>query len=69
MITKAIINSFKIAKERNWEQMYYAFDIHGTIVQPNYKKDVFANEFYPEAKETLQMISVRPDIVPFLWQS
>ncbi len=62
-ITHAIKNCFKIAKERKWVgSVYFSFDIHDTIIVPNYKVGDIPTDFYPEAKEVLQMINDRPDI-------
>jgi len=49
--------------EKQWYEKYFAFDIHGTITIPDYRKtDKSVIEFYPFAKETLQLISKRDDI-------
>lgn len=67
MITKAIRNAFKHASDRSWERTYWAVDIHGTMIVPNYKGGDVPNEFYPWAKEVLQRISQREDIVLILF--
>lgn len=61
-----IENAFKIAKEREWDKTYWAVDIHGTMLKPDYKKDS-DKEFYPLAKETLQILSARPDVCLLLY--
>jgi len=66
-VTKAIINAFAYKITRNWDTMYWAFDIHGTILRPNYTYGSTPDEFYPMAKETLQLISKLPDVVTFLY--
>lgn len=66
MITKAINNCFITAKLRNWKKVYFAFDIHGTILHPNYDKDNIANTFYPGSIEVLKSIN-RPDISTILY--
>lgn len=66
MIVTQIIESFKIKQERNWEKVYYLFDIHGTILKPSYTNDN-NHEFYPFAKEALQLICKRNDICPIMW--
>ena len=58
-IDKMFDHSFK----KEWFETYWAFDIHGTILKPNFRKDHFHAEFYPYAKETLQLLSKRADIV------
>ena len=67
MILKAIKRAVKIAKSRNWDCTYWAFDIHETIVKPNWLTGQIPTEFYPYAKEALQLISVRKDIVQILY--
>lgn len=67
MITKAIRNAIKFKEERSWEKMYWAIDIHGTMIYPNFKGGEIPREFYPHAKETLQLISKRDDICLILY--
>lgn len=67
MITKAITKAFEKAKERNWNKTFWAFDIHDTIIKPNWSQEQIPTEFYPNAKKALQMISQRTDIVCILY--
>lgn len=67
MITRAITNAFRIAQERGWERTYWAFDIHGTIIVPNYKSVQIPTDFYPHAKEALQRISKLEDVCMILY--
>ena len=67
MISVAIKNAFKKAKQRNWDRTYWAIDIHETIIKPNWSETTTPTEFYPKAKETLQYISGRRDIVMILY--
>jgi len=67
-----VVNSIKINHiehmvTKNWGKTYWAFDIHGTILKPNYEYGNIPKEFYPLAKETLQMISKREDVVMMLY--
>jgi hypothetical protein len=55
------------AKSKGWERTYWAFDIHGTILHPTFKENVVSTEFYPYAKEVMQLISQRKDIVRILY--
>lgn len=50
------------AQQKGWSYTYWFFDLHETIIIPNYKAGEIPTEFYPDAKETLQMISKRSDI-------
>lgn len=67
MIEKSIENCLQKAKEKGWDKTFWAFDLHGTIMKPNFRRDVISTEFYPEAKETMQLISKRKDIVRILF--
>lgn len=59
---KAIVNSFKRKEERGWDVLYYYFDIHETILYPDYN-NTSELKFYPYIKEILQYLSKRDDIV------
>ncbi len=61
-IQKMFAHSF----EKKWFDTYWAFDIHGTILIPTFRKDSYDSEFYPWAKETLQLLTKRQDIVMIL---
>jgi hypothetical protein len=67
MITKAIHNAFKFAKDRSWKKTYWAFDIHNTLLIPNYSTSDIPVEFYPYAVEVMQIINRRNDIVKILY--
>jgi len=67
MITRAIENAFRHKEQRGWAKTYWAFDIHGTILKPNHRRDVIATEFYPHAIEVMQLLSKRTDIVRILY--
>lgn len=67
MISVAIKNAFQKAKERNWDKTYWAIDIHETVIKPNWSLTTTPTEFYPKAKEILQYISKRKDIVLILY--
>jgi hypothetical protein len=55
--------------EKEWYETYWAFDLHGTIVKPNYKDVTYPAEYYPYAKKTLQLLTKRPDVKMILWTS
>jgi hypothetical protein len=67
MITKAIKKAFHNAQTKGWEKTYWAFDIHETIMIPNWQAGNIPKDFYPHAKEVLQIISKRKDIVRILY--
>jgi hypothetical protein len=58
-------NSFK----KEWYETYWAIDLHGTIIKPNYVNASWPAEYYPYAKQTLQLLTKRPDIKLILWTS
>lgn len=69
-----IINAFETAysqkARKGWDCIYVAVDIHGTIFKPTYKSFYSSNdEYYPFAKEVLQMMSRRKDTKLILWSS
>lgn len=67
MISNAIINNFEVALQKQWDKTYWAFDIHGTIIIPNYDNDEIPKVFYPNAEKTLRTISNRKDISTILY--
>lgn len=60
-IIKAINTSAQNKIERNWDKEFYFFDIHSTILYPNYKSGGIT-KFYPFAKEALQILSKASEI-------
>jgi len=63
---------FNHAKDKQWYETYHAFDIHGVISKPDYRKDGkdFKINYYPYAKETLQFLTKnRPDMILFIFTS
>ena len=65
-IIRAIEKTFNNAKKRNWDQIYFYFDIHETILYPDYN-NVDALKFYDHAKDVLQYLSTRKDITIALY--
>lgn len=66
-IIRTIDFMFKHAFEKQWYETYWAIDLHGTIIKPTYKGTEM--EYYPMAKETLQLLTKRDDIKLILWTS
>jgi hypothetical protein len=60
-ILKAIENQFKRMEERRWDKIYYFFDLHETVLYPDYDNK-HPLKMYPHAKEVLQHLSERKDI-------
>ena len=67
MIIRAIDNAFKLMKKRNWDKIYYFIDLHGTVVKSNYSTDDIPRDYYPGAKEGLQYLTNRDDIVLIMY--
>ena len=55
-------------REKNWEKIYVAVDIHDTILRACYD-DEETYDFFPSAKEVLQTMTIRDDICLILWSS
>ena len=62
---------FKHSEQRQWYETYWALDIHGVISKPDYRKGKGNKDiqYYPYAKETLQLLSKRDDIKMFMFTS
>ena len=66
MILAQIIEAFKLKQERNWDKIYFVFDIHGTIFKKSYDNNAEL-VYYKYAKEALQKMSKRDDICMIMW--
>ena len=60
---------FEHSLKKEWFYTYWAIDIHGTILIPTFRKNSLDSNFYPYAKETLELISNRKDIILILYTS
>ena len=67
-IVKAFDNAYERAAAKNWDYIYILVDVHGTIFKPSYHNEE-KYEFYPYAKEVLQLLSLYTDIKLILWTS
>lgn len=72
-ILRWIKTMFDHAEKKQWFETYWALDVHGTISIPDYRKgekrsadDKPKVTYYPYARETLQMMSERKDIIMIL---
>lgn len=65
-VIRAFDNAFNRMQERNWREVYICIDVHETILYPDYnnKEEL---KYYPLAKETLQLLSKRGDIILILY--
>jgi hypothetical protein len=62
-----LVNHFDYKEKRGWDKTYWFFDIHGTILKPNYQAGNIPKEFYPHAKEAMQLISKLDDVCMVLY--
>ncbi len=65
-----IEKTFQLMKTKGWNKVYWAVDIHETVLKPNW--DAMAtsgipHDWYPGAKEVLQEVSKRDDISLILY--
>ena len=71
-LLKWIEKMFYHAKNKEWYETYHAFDVHGVISKPDYRKigEEFTINYYPYAKETLQYLTKnRHDMILFIMTS
>jgi DNA modification methylase len=67
-IIKAIQkNHFDSMLKRGWDKTYWAIDIHGTIIKPNYEAGNIPKTFYPYSLECLRLLSDREDVCLILY--
>ncbi len=64
-----IENMFEHAKKKQWFETYHFYDLHGVISKPDYRKKSKKIDYYPYAKETLQILTQRKDIILVLFTS
>lgn len=62
-----IANAFEEKKKRGWDKIFWAFDLHQTIIEGKYNKYNVGAELYPGAQEVLQNLYARKDMVLILW--
>lgn len=68
-VLNQIKKTFKISHEKQWYETYWAFDFHSTIIKSSYNLNDNSINYYPYAKETLQLLSKRDDIIMITWTS
>jgi hypothetical protein len=66
-----IKKTFEMKAAKKWPEVYFCIDLHGTIIPSGKsaqdRQDIL--EFYPYAKEVLQWLTKREDIILILWTS
>jgi trehalose-6-phosphatase len=66
MLDTAIIRAYQEKTQRKWDTLYFAIDLHGTIIK-RYTGEII--EPYDHAKRVLQELTQMPDIVLILFTS
>lgn len=61
----AFDEAFREMEAKKWEYIFVYFDIHKTMLYPDYNNTT--TDFYPYAKEVLQYLSTRKDMVMGLY--
>lgn len=67
-IIKSFQNAFDRMVEKEWDTVYVLVDLHGTIFRPCYKEEE-TYEFYPWARDVLQLLSAERSVKLILWTS
>lgn len=63
----ALNKAWEKSKKKKWSEIYIAVDLHDSVVYGNYDTTKIPKTFCPHAKETLQYLSNRKDIVLFMY--
>lgn len=67
-LIKYINKLFNERVEKGYDTLYIMVDVHNTILKPSFEKEE-TFEYFPYAKETLQMLSNMGDIKLIMWTS
>lgn len=67
-LLRAINRAYNVMKERNWDTVYWAVDLHGTVIESNYESGTYSY-ISEDAKEALRAISALPETKLILWSS
>ena len=62
MIVPTIHKQFSVARERGWDRTYWAIDLHGTVIRPNYRDDELPTDYYEGALEGMRLLTERSDV-------
>lgn len=61
-IVSCIIEQYDIARFRGWEKLYWAIDLHNTLIFPTYgKMEASDVVYYPNACDVMKLLSDRED--------
>jgi hypothetical protein len=67
MIIKAITKAICDKEKKGWDKIYFAIDIHDTMIKANYQAGNIPTEFFPDAIVALQELTKRDDIKLILY--
>lgn len=67
-ILRAINRAYSVMKERDWDTVYWAVDLHGTVIESNYENGTYTY-ISDDVKQALQAISALPETKLILWSS
>lgn len=58
-----IKTQYGVAYKRDWDKLYFAVDIHDTVLAADYKPGSVGGGFFPGALEALRLLSQREEAV------
>ena len=64
-----IRNALKQKAEKKWDKLYWAIDLHDTIITGTYNRFNHGATIYPYAKEVLDFLHSHPEHQTILWSS
>lgn len=67
VIVQAILTQYEVARARRWDRTYWAVDLHGTLIRPNYRDDELSTDFYAHAVETMRLLTRRSDVILIMY--
>ena len=66
-IVKSLVENYYYMKQRGWNKLYFAIDLHGTIIKPGRNNKEMT--VYPEAERGLLFLNSIPYITMILFTS
>lgn len=64
-----IRKTFQQKKERGWDRIYFAIDLHDTVIEGKYTKFNEGAQIFPYAREFFAWAAKREDVYLVLWTS
>lgn len=68
VIGRAIDRAYRVAKERGWDRIYWALDLHGTCIESNYIGGEY-DWITPECGQVLRQLDEFPETFLIAWSS